>query len=416
VTLLGDRVWLARDIKAVAGAAQDARFSIEKRVLQKKVEVAADALGWGQYLDEVHHSDDQWGLLGTSAGYQVLARAHVEGGSIPELDHARALLPGDVSDITALHPAVQTKAAPPKSDLANIVRLAAIAEALSADQPGGSAGLAHPPLVDHILSLAHHGQCWNPRSAQPDGKNLDGHAVTTAYVLHAIRRYETDRAQFRPVRAWLARQLLNDATLRARPDYLALIGLALTAPSADTADHSDVRQAIDRCREELLAWRKRERNLVLNRPLFEGYQLGTSTDYLIFNPEIMAALFFLRSDNPRPARRFVALVTHEVSRNVQSNAGFQGQLGMIPTVDQEWASRLLHEFAGIYNDKTRRPLLLPGRLTSPLVRWGLVVAAVAVLTGVLIAAGVDFKTGVLVFVAGAILAVVLVIVGERGDD
>jgi hypothetical protein len=326
------------------------------------------------------------------------------------------LLPGDVSDLTALHPAVQTKAAPPKSDLANIVRLAAIAEALAADKPGGSAGLAHLPLVDHILSLAHHEHCWNPRSAQPNGKDLDGHPVTTAYVLHAIRRYEIERTQFRAVRAWLARQLLNDATLRARPDYVALIGLALTAPSADSAEPADVKQAIDRCREGLLAWRRGERNLVINRPVFVGYQLGTSTDYLIFNPELMAALFFLRSDNPRPARRFVALVTHELSRNVQSNAGFQGQLGMIPTVDQEWASRLLHEFAAIHNDKTRRHLLLPGRLTSPLVRWGLVGSVVAVLTGILIAAGVDFKTGVLVFLVGAVLAVVLLFLGQRGDD
>jgi hypothetical protein len=83
MTLLRDRVWLPRDIKAVAGAAQDALFVMETRVEGGAVQVAGGALGWGQYLDEVHHSSSQWGLLGTSAGYQILARAQTEGSPRP---------------------------------------------------------------------------------------------------------------------------------------------------------------------------------------------------------------------------------------------------------------------------------------------------------------------------------------------
>jgi hypothetical protein len=416
MTLLADRIWLPGDIKTLAGAAQDARFRIEKRVLGGKVAVDGDAIGWGQYLDEVHHSASQWGLLGTSAGYQVLARGQLEGTPVQELSQVRLLLPPDVSDVNALHPAVQRKAGPPKHDLGNIIRLASIAEALGADKPGTVIHAPHPSLVDHIFSLARNGQSWNPRSAQPGYETADGHAVTTAFVLHALRRYEDDHTRFRPIRVWLARQLLNDAMLRARPDYLALVGLALTAPEWDSDNPEDVRAALTRCEEQLLAWRRRERTLVINRPLFEGYQLGATTDYLIFNPELMAALLFLRSDNPRPARRFVAAVTRELSRNVQANHGFEGQLGMVPVVDQEWASRVLQLFAATYKDKSRRHLLLPGRLTSRLVRWGLFVACVLILAAALAALGVDLETGVLVFIAGAIVSAAALILQGRHDD
>lgn len=418
MTLLGDRVWLPGDVKSVAGAARDALFSIESRVRAKQVPVDVDAIGWGQFLDDLHHSDSQWGLLGTSAGYQVLARAQMGGLAAPELAKVRPLLPEDVSNLTALHPAVQEKAGPPKYDLQNIIRLAFVAEALVADKAGTIVHAnARPPLVDYILSLANNGESWNPRSAQPEQSTLQGHAVTTALVLHALRRFEDDPSQFRPIRVWLARQLLHDASLRARPDYVALTGLALSAPTWDNDNPEDVRDAITSCRQNLLAWRRQERTLVVNRPLFEGYQLGTTTDYLILNPELMAALFLLREDNPRPGRRFVSATTREVAQNAQVNHGFEGQLGALPTVDQEWASRLLHLYEETYNDKSRRHLLLPGRLTSPVVRWALLVGVVLLLAGIMLGAGVDFKTGVLVFVAGAVVTLATLLVGGAdGDD
>jgi hypothetical protein len=416
MTLIGDRLWLPGDIKAVAGAARDARFSIEKRVTDGQVAVGTNASGWGQYLDEVHSSPSQWGLLGTSAGYQVLARVQAEGTPVPELHRVRPLLPQDIGDIAILHPAVQEKANGPKNDLQNIIRLAFIAEALAADKPGTIIPAPHPPLVAYIFSLARHQQSWNPRSAQPEGKDAPGHPTTTAYVLHALRRYEDSPNRFRPVRTWLARQYLSDATLRARPDYVALIGLALTASAWDKDNPEDVRTAINGCQTQLIEWRKRERTLVINRPLFEGYQLGRSTDYLIFNPELMAALFFLRNANPRPARRFVALVTRELTQNVQANRGFEGQLGMVPTVDQEWAARLLHLFGEIYDDRTRRHLLLPGPLTSTRARWGFFAGSVLLLAGLLIAIGVDVRTGVITFVFGAIVNAIILVMQRHTDD
>lgn len=415
MTLLWDRVWLPGDIKAVAGATREARFSIERRLLDRHVSVDR-ACGWGQYLDDVHYSTSQWGLLGTSTGYQVLCRAQLEGASIPELQRVRPLLPEDVEDLDGLHPAVRAKAAGTKRDLQSVVRLAFIAEALAADKPGTIIPAPHPPLVRYIFSLARNGQAWNPRSAQPGGRDDYGQATTTAYILHALRRYEDDSARFRPVRAWLARQLLGDATLRARPDYLALIGLALTAPLWDNDNPQDVATALRLCHRELLAWRKREgRSLVVDRPLFEGYQLGRSTDYLIFNPELMAALFFLRNDNPRPARRFVAAVTRELEWNVQANRGFEGQLGLMATVDQEWAARLLHLFGATYDDPARRHLLVPGPLATRAGRWGVFSSIVLFLAGGLAMIGIDVETGVLVFLAGAIVNAATIIL-QRGPD
>lgn len=420
MTLLRDRIWLPRDVKAAAATAVDARFSIERRVYDRRLtvghEAEAEAVGWGQFLDTVHHSETQWGLLGTSAGYQVLARAQLDGTPDLDLEPVRRLLPEDVRDADALHPAVQAKAAEPKCDLQNIIRLAFVAEALAAGKPGTIVQAPHPPIIEHILALARHGRCWNPRSAQPGGRDLDGHAVTTAYVLHALRRYEDDHTRYRPIRAWLARQLLNDALLRARPDYVALVGLALTAPEWDNGNPEDVRSAVERCRETLMAWRRKERSLVVNRPLFAGYQLGQNTDYLLFNPELLAALFFLRLGNPRPSRRFVAAVARDVGENALLNQGFEGQLGTLPTIDQEWACRLLHLFAATYQDPSRRHILLPGRLTNRAVRWGVFVGLVLLLAGTLLAVGVDFRTGVLVFVAGAVATVASLIVQKHESD
>lgn len=416
MTLFGDRVWLMRDVKGIAGAAQDARFGIEQRVLNKKATLDDGTIGWGQYLDDVHFSPNQWGLLGTSAGFQVLARVEVEGTAVPELGQVRPLLPGDISDLDALHPAVRAKAAPPKNDFENIVRLAFIAEALAADKPGTILQAPHPQIVEFIFSRARHERSWNPRSAQDGGVELDGHPVTTAFILHALRRYEDDHARFRPFRVWLARQLLNDAKLRARPDYLALVGLALTAPEWDADNPEDVRTALTRCREGLLNWRRDERTLVIDRPLFEGYQLGTTTDYLIFNPELMAALFFLRNGNPRPSRGFVATVTREVAWNVQANHGFDGQLGMMPTVDQEWASRVLQLFTDTYRDKSRRHLLLPGHLTDARVRLAAYLVILLVLVAVLYAIGQKL-VAVIVFVLGAAVnAATLLLQKPRDDD
>ncbi len=410
---LRERIWTPGDIKSLAGGAQDALLPIQRAIQKRAIDVDG-AVGWGQYLDDVHYSPDQWGLLGTSAGFQVLARAKNDGRPAPELDGAERLLPLDVSDENALHPAVAVKAADPKYDLQNIFRLAAIAEARGAAQAGTNPIGEWPQIVGLIFGLAEDSH-WHPRSAIPGGQGQGGEAVTTAFVLHALRRYESPDHLFNEYRAWLAHQLLNDSKLRARPDYVALVGLALDpAAPVPHVDQEEV-QALARCRQELLTWRKSERSLVINRPQFEGYQLGTTTDYLMLNPEVMAALFFLRRGNPKPARKFVANTTREVVRNVERHDGFEGQLGMVPTVDQEWAARLCHLFMATYRDSNTQHALRPVRIDTKRLKalsYGGLGLAVA---GVLLVA-FGLVPGLAFFVAGLVMSTFGLVLGGRDDE
>jgi hypothetical protein len=268
---------------------------------------------------------------------------------------------------TDYDPRIQAKV--DKGDLENMVRLAFIAEALFPGESRVSAA-SRPEIVRHILELAGEDPYWHPTSAR-GGVPADGDPFTTAYVLFALRRYEDPRGEFRHYRSWLAQQLKTKSAVRARPDLVALIGLALIPDGVDPEEPA----AIDQCKEELAAWSGRE-TIVLNRPLFHGFNLGEWTDYTFLHPEIVAALFLLRAGNPRSTRRYVAKVVGEVVENVKSHGYFEGQPGMGATVDQFWASKLLAEFQQINADPTRRQILLPVTVIRGWMRW-LVVAVAA---------------------------------------
>ena len=65
-------IWRASQIVNIAGRALEAGAAIDSTLARRRVDLEG-AAAWGQYLDEDHYSDAQWGLLGTTAAVATLA-------------------------------------------------------------------------------------------------------------------------------------------------------------------------------------------------------------------------------------------------------------------------------------------------------------------------------------------------------
>jgi hypothetical protein len=130
-----------------------------------------------------------------------------------------------------------------------------------------------------------------------------------------------------------------------------------------------VTEALERCEEELLRWVREQRAIVLNRPVFNGFSIGMRNDYVFLHPELLAALFLLRRGNPQSGRRFVLDVVDDLWKNVDRHDGFMGQDGMVTSVDQLWAARLVSEFQRVRRERDGIDRLLP-RIDAYLVPRG----------------------------------------------
>lgn len=377
-------IWSRRQIAGIAADALEAGAAIDGTLGRRKIMIGNHAV-WGQYLDEERYSDKHWGLLGTTAAVRTLS---MRARPVFDLRHLREALPLLPESRTQVDPLLRPKVA--KGDLENMIRLAFIAEALAPDReliPRDS----RPDLVAEIYGLAEEGRFWAPRSAY--GPVSEGDPFTTAYVLYCLGRYEDPEGELRKHRLWLAEQMQTRSAVRQRPDLVALIGLALIPRREDPEEPRQIQDALDRCQQELRNW-SREESIALDRPLFQGFNMGDSTDYTFLHPEIMASLFFLRTNNPWRTRRYVARVTQELILNVDRRGYFEGQPGMAATVDQMWASKLLFEFNRTYNDEARRHILFPVLVASSRSRW-LVVLAMGIIGIVAVVLTEDPKYGAL---------------------
>lgn len=362
-------IWREAQITDVAGRALEAGATIDSTLARRRVHLGG-AAAWGQYLDEERYSEGQWGLLGTTAAVATLALRARPPENNRSLREALPLIPESRTDY---EPRIEAKVR--KGDFENMIRLAFIAEALLPGRARVAKG-DRPEIVADILCFAHGDPFWHPTSAS-SGSPPEGDPFTTAYVLYALRRYEDPIGEFRDHRTWLADQLETRAAVRARPDLLALIGLALLPEDDDPSEPNRVRAAVKRSQEELDQWQQHEPGIVLDRPLFHGFNLGDRTDYTFLHPEIVASLFLLRANNPRRTRRYVAHVARELVENIERHGYFEGQPGMAATVDQLWASKLLDAFHRTHADPTRRHILRPLLIVTSRMRWLVVAVVVA---------------------------------------
>jgi hypothetical protein len=277
-------IWRERQITDVAARALEAGAAIDSTLARRRIDLGG-AAAWGQYLDNDRYSGFQWGLLGTTAAAATLALRARPPDASRHLREALPLIPEARIDY---HPRIEEKVS--KGDFRNMIRLAFIAEAL---RPGQwhVTKVDRPGIVADMLSFSHGDSYWHPTSALAGGPPAEGDPFTTAYVLYALRRYEDPIGEFRDHRAWLADQLETRAAVRSRADLVALIGLALLPDEADPGQPDRVTAAIARCKRELDQWQKQEPGIVLDRPLFHGFNLGDRTDYTFLHPEIVVSLF-----------------------------------------------------------------------------------------------------------------------------
>src|SRR5215469_9359892 len=126
------KIWTATDVESVIGECTRAIACLGKLLQTTSSAPAPDVIGWGQYLDAEHGGSEHWGLYGTAAGAQILSERARAAGEKPSEQQlvagALRLLPEDADHGHAL--LVQKRA---KDDFKNVIKLAAIAEALRPD-------------------------------------------------------------------------------------------------------------------------------------------------------------------------------------------------------------------------------------------------------------------------------------------
>ncbi len=341
------KLWTTAEVEEVVGESTAALARTVHRLRTHYTEPAEDTVAWGQYLDDEHSTGEQWGLYGTAAATQVLAlhfaRAGEQASAQPLVAGALGLLPEDIDNG---HPLLEEKRQ--KGDFDNVLKLAAIAEALRPDAEHIPADV-EPPIVTRLRTLALEEGGWTTRPAGSAQREVRERDLATAYVLYGFRRYELGDVGLR-ARRWLARRVVDDAPIRGF-DLLALVGLALTAHPLHPADPPPVGQAIGHVEDRLRAWARSRDTARVDRPLFNGFSVGATTDYLFLHPEILAAFYFLGRGHPHETRPFVVSVASAVAANIATNDGLMVANGIIATVDQVWAYRLLLAFRTRHQDQ-----------------------------------------------------------------
>jgi hypothetical protein len=378
---MNNRIWWRGRVDAVAGAATESVRLIVDQFTDSKV-IVGDGFAWGQYLDREHGSDAHWGLYGTSAAAQTLAVKVrlLESSWQPSADRlvagALKLLPEDLEHISA---DLQRKKK--KGDFNNVLKVAFVVDALRPDSDWTAAG-AEPPVVAQLMQLAVDDAGWSSRLPDDEARHDRDRFFPTAYTTLCLTRYQAfdESALSAGARSWLADRIVKDDARYGTPLNYALVGLALLPqPESRRQQAANEAEALKHCEAKLSEWAVKQRDVVIDRPVFNGFSLGGHTDYVFLHPELLAALFFLRRGCPRAGRRFTLSVLDALTKNIREHQGFTTNNGVMSTVDQLWAVRLLQEFLDINERPNSQYLLLPPwdvRLTvgSPQARITLAVA------------------------------------------
>lgn len=415
-------LWTKGNVERIAARSSTAAIKIVDRLEHKAVDPpeAPDAKAWGQYLDDEHHSRVQWGIYGTSAGIQTVALklrtldTNTDVGAERLVRLALKQLPEEVPTSEARFAKKQEK-----GDFDNIIKLAFIADALRPNRPDVPRGET-PPLIDQILDRAVEGKFWSARPGDDEERYSKERFFPTAYVVLVLQRYEHARAHavYREARTWLADRLRNDQQLDT-PSNNALTGLALLDPhESHTARPQGIVDALALVQRRLITWGSAEREIVIDRPVFYGFSMRSRNDYGFLHPELLAALFLLRRGSPPAGRAFVLRVMRALTDNVDRRGGFVGQNGVMSTVDQLWAMRVITAFREAYD--ADRLQVTPVRdqralVQTPRSRFMAFIVIVLLAVGIVMVTADPFWPGVGAIVAGVLLAVAPILIAD-GDD
>jgi hypothetical protein len=410
--------WRPARIEALDGLAGECLAPICDLLEDQLVEPAElhGRVAWGQFLDRRHHSQEQWGRFGTSAAVQVFAMAH----RWDEPDRSvYATAPLNVlADVLPEDPPSDGDATPKREDFDDPVKLAFVIDGLRLDVLDQKVQGRPPGVVEKLLAMAlPTREGWS--SLGSDDRQRHDRLLVTAYALRTLRRFPVAQADERVADAWewLAVQLQRRAKVLGE-DLLALGCLALRA-CPDSRQSRTVHEALESGSGELLRRVANTTRPAIDRPYFNPYSRGEVNDYLFLSPELLTALFFLEDDGrPADSRAFVLAVADRIVKQIRNEnrdpadpQGFRVQRGMLGTVDQMWAIRVLYAFHCAFrrNPAALRPapsLVLRSGVVAVPVCIGLVVASILWLG----------KPGAIIAtVVGAVLGAIFTLFIRRDD-
>jgi hypothetical protein len=412
-------------LESLDGAATSSIAAIRNVLTLKKAKSPQleGQAAWGQYLDHDHHSEEQWGRFGTTSA--VIAFALINGREDEPPNHRSVY---ESHPLDALAPVLpkQWPIDPQREsahfeelyaeDFQKIMKLAYMVDALEPDKALVSAA-EQPQLVDYVLGLSPRGlEGWSTSPAESSDHPRDRHIPTT-YVLWALRRFPA--AQATPIACeayeWLAGEVIAE-NARLGTDLVALAGLAMNEIQVNEAKGERVEQALGKCDQKLTEWARRQRRLAIDRPYFNGYSQGTSTDYIFLTPELLVAKYLIARGNPAKTRRFVLRVIAALTENVMPKTreakgeqtkigrGYCVQGGMVRTADQMWVVDLLKSFQRARKREERELLPSPtGWLSGKSALWVLATLGLLGYGAVTIARESNTGAGILSIVGGVLL-------------
>jgi hypothetical protein len=356
-------LWTKRRLEETSGKATTAMTRMAERFERTAIVpqgAPPDAKAWGQYLDDEHHSDRQWGFYGTSAAINTLTikeldTADPRPADDPLIKAGSAFLPTNPATTEAHFASKRAK-----GDFDNIIKLAFIADGLVPWMDNVPVADT-PEVVRAILSRSVNNRFWSSRMGNDPAREHKERLFPTAYIVMVLQRYEEARrhAAYIAARKWLAERVKDNKV--DTPATNALIGLALLDPHEKPENRiGAIDSALKTCQTRLIRWGRTQKVIIIDRPVFYGFSIGDRNSYSFLNPEILAALFLLKRGNPHRGRRFVLGVINALADNTV-DGGFTGQNGVMSAVDQMWASRLLGRFLTVKDEPGGITRLLPVR-------------------------------------------------------
>jgi len=419
MAILDGWIWRPARIEELDGLAGECLASmcdlLEDQVVDEPPELKG-RVAWGQFLDRRHHSDQQWGRFGTSAAVQVFAMAHRW--DEPERSVYETAPLNVLAAVLPEQAPAENDEAMKTEDFDDPVKLAFIVDALRLDVVDAKIQGPHPAIVDHLLSLTlDTNEGWSTRGT--DGRHRQDRLLVTAYALRALRRFPLAQSSEHIVNAWewLALQLQRRVHLLGE-DLLALGCLALSA-CPESRHSRTVTDALAQCRGELVNRVATTQHPAIDRPYFNPYSRGKVNDYLFLSPELLTTLLFLEDEaRPLETRAFLLAVVDRIVKQIESSnlassdpQGFRVQRGMLGTVDQMWAARVLYAFHRAFrrNPAALRP---PGSLA---VKTGTALIPITIAAIVLSVVLLGKFGAALATVLGAGLGAVLTLFLRRRD-
>ena len=330
--------WTPGKIKTLQDQALEAQGRIADLFEKSRVSLPNNRIGWGQFLGG-SKDNTQCGILGTSAGIQVLAssgvseRTELINRALPNLDNL--LDKTDADDPFLLD-----------GDLILLFKMTYLAEAKF---PGQVNIEADSQIMQAIVARALPGQGWGNYYEDKDDSDPAPTVNATAAALLALYRYEGFQSSKVCLDAvkWLYNRIPQNGNLATHE--LAIAALALKMYQGMGSKPIDHDFALDLCKKKLIDWARDRKNRRFGTGENYHYNVRlhkrSTMKYMFFLPDYLVAILFLRLGSPKVVRPYVLYVVSRFVDAILKQGGYAPEnTKLFASVDHLWIYRLLNEF------------------------------------------------------------------------